>query len=81
MAKATDYFSPSVNREFNLGYHAGYSGSPAVLDSMAYQRGFLSGAEDRAADARDMATGELDGLSESERDFLYGVEERTSNYR
>ena len=81
MSKATDYYDPQQTRIYNIGYDDGYWSRGPVLDSMPYKRGYLAGAEDRASDQRDMATGELDSLSESEREFLYGLEERGVHYR
>jgi hypothetical protein len=81
MAKATDYYDPQQTRLFNAGYSHGYYRRGAVLSDMVYLRGLLAGAEDREADERDMASGQLDGLSESEREFLYGEEERGVHYR
>lgn len=79
--QATDYFNPTHNKLFNTGYDDGYSGRSPSLDGLVYTRGYLAGAEDKAEDEAATASGELDNLSESERDFLYGLEERASDYR
>lgn len=81
MANALDYFDPQLNSLFNTGYSHGYNGHGPVLEHMAYIRGYLTGAEDRASDEMDMASGQLDHLSDAERAFLYGQEERGVHYR
>lgn len=81
MPKATDYYDPYQTRIFNLGYTDGYYMYGPFLDHMDYSRGHLAGAEDRAEDDAALASGDLDALSESERDFLYGREEKVSDYR
>lgn len=65
-----------VNRYFNLGYHHAYLGLLPQLDmnNDAYRTGYEVGKEDKAEDEEAIETGEWEPMSDSEREFIYGIE-------
>lgn len=69
------------NRRWNAGYSDGYHGRPSREDREPYLTAYTVGVSDRIEDEEALASGDLDGLSESEREFLYGEEEKASGYR
>ena len=65
------------NEGFGDGYHylPSQTGKPEV-----YYTAYDVGKETRDEDEEALASGEVDHLSESEKEFLYGFEERRRDY-
>ena len=62
------------NNIFQDGYRAGYNHQPKADSSEQYLAGWGAGFDDRAEDEEALATGDFDGMSESEREWIYGNE-------
>lgn len=79
MASGND-FTPAMaerNDDWNKGYSAGYRGQPFdpdMADSIPYCEAFEVGKSDRVEDEEAMESGDFDGMSESEREAIYGDE-------
>lgn len=77
-------FPDSVRREnlkWNQGYHDGYVGRGPAETEGTYITAFYVGRDDREEDEGMIEENVFDGISESEREFLYGYEEKLSEYR
>lgn len=73
-------FTPAMaerNEEWNEGYSDGYKGKPLNPDkasSISYCEAYEVGKDDAAEDKEAMDSGDFDGLSDSEREAIYGDE-------
>lgn len=70
------------NQQWNQGYSLGYNGKSLPVDaSDVAQTAYLVGIEDRIEDEEAIASGTYDHLSNAEREWLFGTEEKASEYR
>ena len=69
------------NRQWNQGYSDGYNSRPNNDHSEAYNIAYEVGQADRAEDEEAIASGQFDLLDEEERKYVYGNEERSSDYK
>lgn len=62
------------NKIFQQGYHDGYTRELPARSDEQYLAGWNAGSQDKTEDELALATGDFDGLSEAERELIYGNE-------
>lgn len=75
------YHDPDKVSWYNRGYNEGYGNQEISTSNQDYLRGYLAGREQYREDQQAIQSGQVDHLSESEREFLFGDEEKVVHYR